>query len=167
MRRFLKFIPLGLLVALLLSACTITVRPSGVISSEYPLNPIIQEFRPTRGAGSTYNVGDRIEFLLVVDRSGYVTLSAIDPDGSVYVFARNIPVQAGANYLPLESQRVVYNAGPPRGLHHVRASFTSGPTDTSVAYKGRRGDSEWNSAITLEIRAFPIRDVTETTLYIR
>jgi hypothetical protein len=29
------------------------------------------------------------------------------------------------------------------------------------------GNGEWNSAINLEIRSFPVRDVYETTLYIR
>ena len=155
------------IVTLLVSACTITVRPGGVGSSDFPLNHIIEEFRPTQGAGASYRVGDQIEFRLVVNQPGYVTLSAIDPDGRVYPFARNIPVERGVNFLPTAGQRVVYSAGPPRGLHYVRASFTSGRTDSSVTYRGRTGNGEWNSAINLEIRSFPVRDVLEPTLYIR
>jgi len=155
------------LVALLVSACTITVRPGGVGGGDYPLNQVIQEFRPTRGSGATYRVGDQIEFRLVVNQPGYVTLSAIDPDGRVYTFARNVPVERGVNYLPTAGQRVVYSAGPPRGLHYVRASFTSGRTDSNVTYTGRMGNGEWNSAINLEIRSFPVRDVFETSLNIR
>ena len=155
------------LLALLVSACTITVRPGGVGGHDYPLNTVIEEFRPTRGGGATYNIGDRIEFRLVVNQPGYITLSAIDPDGRVYTFARNVPVQRGVNFLPTAGQRVVYSAGPPRGLHYVRAAFTSGRTNNSVTYTGRYGNGEWNSAINLEIRNFPVRDVLETTLYIR
>ena len=155
------------LLALLVSACTITVRPGGVGGSDYPLNTVIEEFRPTRGGGATYNIGDRIEFRLVVNQPGFITLSAIDPDGRVYTFARNVPVQRGVNFLPTPGQRVVYTAGPPRGLHYVRAAFTSGRTNNSVTYTGRYGNGEWNSAINLEIRNVPVRDVLETTLYIR
>lgn len=164
-RALLAFTTLGL--ALLLSACTITVRPHGVGTVEFPLNSVIQEFAPTRGGGATYNVGERIEFRIVVNQPGYVTLTAIDPDGSVYVLERNLRVTAGVNYLPDPAGRLVYTAGNPRGLHYVRASFTSGSTDSSVTYRGRSGNGEWNSAINLEIRAFPVRDVAETSLYIR
>jgi len=157
----------SLVLAALLSACTITVRPRGVGTAEYPLSYVIEEFRPTRGAGATYRVGENIDFMIVTSQPGYVTLSAIDPDGSIYVFARNLRVERGVNYLPRASDRVVYSAGAPRGLHYVRASFTSGRTDATVTYRGRRGGSEWNSAINLEIRGFPVRDVAETTLYIR
>ena len=155
------------IVTLLVSACTITVRPGSVGGIDVAFNNVIEEFRPTRGEGASYRVGDQIEFRLVVNQPGYVTLSAIDPDGRVYTFARNIPVERGVNFLPTAGQRVVYSAGPPRGLHYVRASFTSGRTDSSVTYRGRTGNGEWNSAINLEIRSFPVRDVLETTLYIR
>lgn len=154
-------------LALLLSACTITVRPRGVVSGDYPLSYVIEEFQPTRGAGASYRVGEQIEFRAVVNQSGYLTLSAIDPDGRVYTFARNLPVSRGVNYLPAPSDRVVYTAGPPRGLHYVRASFTSGRTDGTITYRGRRGNAEWSTAINLELRNFPVRDFWETTLYIR
>lgn len=153
--------------AVLLSACTITVRPSGIHSSDYPLQNVIEEFRPTHGNRASYYVGEDIEFMIVVNQPGYVTLSAIDPDGRVYTFARNLSVQRGVNYFPPAADRVVYSAAPPRGLHSVRASFTSGRTDTTVSYRGRSGNGEWNAAINLEIRGFPVRDVLETQLYIR
>lgn len=157
----------AMFVALLVSACTITVRPGGVGGPDFALSHVIEEFRPTRGGGASYRIGERIEFRLVVNQPGYVTLSAINPDGRVYTFARNVPVERGVNFLPTVQQRVVYSAGPPRGLHYVRASFTSGRTSGTVTYRGRTGGGEWNSAINLEIRGFSVRDVLETTLYIR
>ena len=93
--------------------------------------------------------------------------TAIDPDGSVYVFSRNIPAGPGRIVLPLPSQRVAFSAAPPRGFHRVRAHFTPERTDETVTFRGRYGDGEWTSAITLEIRAYPVRDVEETYLYIR
>lgn len=152
-------------LALLMSACTVTIRPSASIGVE--LNPIISDFRPTRGVGAVYRVGEQIEFLVTTNQPGYVTLTAIDPDGTVYVLSRNIRVQGGSTVLPTVEQRVTYNAAPPRGFHRVRASFTSGPTSGSVVYRGRSGEGAWSSAINVEIRDFPTRDVAETNLNIR
>ncbi len=149
---------------LLLSACTITITPSPGV--QITLSDEIVDFRPTLGVGSTYRVGDRIEFLLNTRRPGYVTLTAIDPDGTVYLLSRNVPVPGGAVILPTREQRVVYNAAPPRGLHRVRASFTTQPTSGTVVYRGRRGDAEWSAAIELELRSYEVRDVAETNLYI-
>lgn len=157
----------ALAVALLASACTIYVRPGGLVTGDITLNPVIQDFRPSRGEGSTYNIGENVEFRIVTSQSGYVTLTALDPDGRIYVFERNVPVGAGTTYLPLAGSRHVYSVAPPRGLQRVRASFTSTPTDGTVRYVGRYGDGEWSSAITIDIRPAPVRDVAETSFYIR
>lgn len=155
----------GAALGLLLSACTITITP--VPSVQITLTDEITDFRPTRGVGSTYYVGDEIEFLLTTRRPGFVTLSAIDPDGTVYVLSRNVQVPGGSVVLPTRAQRVVYTAAPPRGLHRVRAAFTTEPTSGTVVYRGRRGDAEWSAAIELELRTYDARDVAETSLYIR
>ncbi len=154
-------------ITLLASACTITVRPGGFTTPDVSLTGVIQDFQPTRGSRSSYYVGENVEFRIVTDRAGFVTLTALDPDGKVYVFERNIPVQAGANYLPAAGARHVYSVNPPLGLQRVRASFTVGRTDGSVQYVGRYGDGDWTSAIQIEIRPSPVRDVAETQFYIR
>ncbi|HET8984420.1 MAG TPA: DUF4384 domain-containing protein [Trueperaceae bacterium] len=154
------------LLAVLVSACTLTIQPGpGGIGSE--LNNVIVDFRPTRGVGAVYGVGEEIQFLLQTSSPGYVTLSAIDPDGTVYILSRNIPVPGGSVVLPTAEQRVTYNAAPPRGFHRVRASFTSTRTSETVVYSGRRGDGEWSNAISIEINPAPLRDVRETNLSIR
>jgi len=154
------------LIAVVASACTVVVQPAyGGIGSE--LNNIIVDFRPTRGVGASYGVGEEIQFLIQTSSPGYVTLSAIDPDGSVYILSRNIVVPGGSIVLPTAEQRITYNAAPPRGFHRVRASFTSTRTPETVIYSGRRGDGEWSHAISIEINPAPLRDVRETNLIIR
>jgi hypothetical protein len=154
------------LLAVLASACTVTIQPGPVgIGSE--LNNVIVDFRPTRGVGAVYGVGEEIQFLLQTSSPGFVTLSAIDPDGTVYILSRNIAVPGGSVVLPTAEQRVTYNAAPPRGFHRVRASFTSTRTPETVVYSGRRGDGEWSNAISIEINPAPLRDVKETNLTIR
>ncbi|HNR00158.1 MAG TPA: DUF4384 domain-containing protein [Trueperaceae bacterium] len=157
----------ALAIALLASACTIYVRPGGFVSDEISLSGVIQDFKPTRGSGSTYYAGENVEFRIVTSQSGYVTLTALDPDGRIYVFERNVPVSAGTTYLPVAGARHVYTVNPPRGLQRVRASFTSTATDGSVRYVGRYGDGEWSNAISVELRPAPVRDVAETNFYIR
>ncbi len=155
----------AVVAGLLLTSCTVTIQPSPGFT--ITLNDVVTEFRPTRGVGSTYYVGEEVRFLITTTQPGYVTLSAIDPDGSVYVFSRNILVPLGSSVLPLDSQRVVYNAAPPRGHHRIRVTFTARPTSGTVVYSGRRGDSEWSAAIELELRQADVRDIAETTLVIR
>ena len=165
--RTLRLAVAAVAVALLASACTITVRPGGFAGSDLSLSGVIQDFQPTRGRGSDYYVGENVEFRIVTNRAGYVTLTALDPDGKVYVFERNIPVQAGTSYLPVPGARHVYTVNPPVGRQTVRASFTSDRTSGSVSYVGRYGDGDWTSAIQLDIRPSPVRDVVETYFYIR
>jgi len=167
--RLLRLAPFALVLSLALSACSIYVRPGTPARFGVPLDNVITSFEPTRGAGATYFLGDGIEFRIRTRDSGYVTLSAMDPDGRVYVFARNIYVPANRTViLPTSEMRVSFSAAPPRGLHRIRASFTSTRTNPShVRYSGRHGEGDWTSAIEIDIRGYPVRDVAVTTLYIR
>jgi len=159
------FVQAAAALGLLLSACTITITPAPNI--EITLSDEILEFHPSRGAGATYYVGDNIEFRLRTRRAGYVTLTAIDPDGVVYELSRNVRVPGGTVFLPTREQRVVYTAAPPRGVHRIRATFTTQPTSGTVVYRGRRGDAEWSAAIEVELRPHEVRDIAETSLIIR
>lgn len=170
-RRLLRMLPLAAVLAVALSACTVYVRPGapGPTAAGVPLDHVITTFQPTRGNGAVYSLGDTIQFLIRTSDTGYVTLSAMDPDGRIYVFARNIYVTAyHMVILPTPDMRVSFSAAPPTGFHRIRATFTSGPTDPNrVRYAGRYGISAWTAAIDLDIRGYPVRDVAETTLFIR
>lgn len=166
---------LGVAVALvvLLAGCTVYVVPGdravqGRISIAVDLNQIITSFEPTRGSGATYRLGQQVRFAVRTVEDGYVTLTAIDPDGSVYTFARNLRVRARrTNILPGPDSRVAFIADPPTGLHRVRASFTRERTDINrVRYNGRTGEEGWTSALSVELRAAQVRDVVETFLFI-
>ncbi len=167
-RKSIRLLIAAVLAAIVLSSCTIYVKPYWPSDSGVELSGVIQDFRPTRGSGATYFVGESIEFVIRTTHPGYVTLTAIDPDGRVYVLARNVYVDGGRTILPTPSQRVVYSAGTPRGFHRVRASFTSDRTsESSVSYQGVYGEGNWTSSISVDIRPSPVRDVSETSLYIR
>ena len=160
-------------VAVLLSGCTVYFvegdrTESGRVTIDLELDEVITSFAPTRGTGSTYRIGQQIQFQLRTRQDGYVTLTAIDPDGTVYPIARNLRVYAGQmNVLSGSQIGVRFIADPPTGLHRVRASFTANRTDTSrVEYRGRSGEEGWSSAIRIELRSANVRDVAETYFYI-
>lgn len=171
--RAVRWLAAAVLAAIVLGGCTVYVVPgtatTGVRGSiDLDLDEVITSFSPTRGEGADYRVGQRIEFRIRTTRSGYVSLTAIDPDGSVYTFARNLRVEAGrTNILPGPRSRVAFVADPPTGLHRVRATFTEQSTDRNrVRYEGRQGEDGWTSAIRIELRAAEVRDVAETFLFI-
>jgi hypothetical protein len=169
-------IALTALIMVLLTACTIYVRPGDVfvrgrLRIGIDLGDIITVFEPDRGSGATYFVGERISFRVRTRQDGYLTLTAIDPDGSVYVLMRNIFIDAGSSTtIPGRGDRFVFSLEPPRGLHRVRASFTSTETNTgSITYRGKRGEDLWTQTIITEIEPFPrnSRDVVETHFFLR
>lgn len=158
--------PAGLLVfAMLLTACTITFEPwVEVRPTVRPPSPRIEVFEPHRGAGATYRVGEPISFIVRTNTDGYVTLSALDADGEVYVFARNIRVRANRTQeISGITPRQQFVVDPPTGRHYVRASFTPDRTDERVVYIGVRGRDAWLRRITLELRLFDVFDQRETT----
>ncbi len=158
--------PAGLLVfAMLLTACTITFEPwVEVRPTVRPPSPRIEVFEPHRGAGAAYRVGEPISFIVRTNTDGYVTLSALDADGEVYVFARNIRVRANRTQeISGITPRQQFVVDPPTGRHYVRASFTPDRTDERVVYIGVRGRDAWLRRITLELRLFDVFDQRETT----
>ena len=170
----MKFRSILQLVALsaLLSACTIYVAPDGSAGSpglggqEYD---IITQFEPDRGGGARYSIGDDISFRVRTARDGYLTLTSLNPDGSIDVFGRNIFVRGGrTNLIPSADSRVSYEIGGPSGTHEVRASFTPRETDTErVTYRGRSGEDVWTQTIESDIRSYNVRDVARTSFYVR
>ncbi len=171
--RAVRMFGVAAMLVILLAGCTVYVVPGdravqGRISFTLELDQVITSFQPTRGPGATYNLGEQIEFAIRTNESGYVSLTAIDPDGSVYTFARNIWVEAGrTTMLPTRGSRVAFVADPPAGLHRVRASFTRDRVDTTrVRYEGRSGEDGWTSALRVELSEATVRDVVETYLFI-
>jgi Domain of unknown function (DUF4384) len=172
----MKRLTLGLfiiVVAGVLAGCRVIVTPGNVsvganVRFGIELSPIIQVFEPTRGAGSSYFVGDAIAFRILTNRTGYVTLSAIDPGGTVYVFARNIYVRGGeTTTLSGPDSSNIFTLQPPRGLHRVRAAFTpSASRATSITYQNVYGEDNWTRIVVNDVQPFQIRDIVETRFFL-
>lgn len=174
-QKYTRWLLAGLLLVLL-AGCAVYVEPGVQVrasgSYRIALGNVIAVFEPDRGEGATYSVGEEIRFRVLGDRSGYVTLTAIDPDGLVYVLGpRNVYVERGVmTTLPTARYNIRFTAAPPRGFHRVRASFTPNPTNTTVTvYRGKRGTDVWTETIVTEVERYPreARDIAETNLFIR
>jgi hypothetical protein len=153
--------------AALLQACTITIVPDPAAPQvDRPrISParsaVIERFESIR---PWYRVGDRIAFQIRTNQSGFVTLTAFDPDGTTYVIARNVPV-AGRRIetIPEPLGRTSFVAAPPAGPHLVRAHFTPERTPERVSFRGIASLDAWTNAISLEIRAYgyTVDDIAE------
>lgn len=165
LRAFLTILALPLLLSL--GGCTITfIGPDDGVTA-VPRVRLIERFE-VRGGGDL-RVGQSIAFQIRTSRDGFVTLSSLDPNGNVEVFARNLRVTANRTVvLDGRSQGVVFLVTPPRGDHRVRASFTTGPTDPNrVRFVGRVGEENWLAAIRIDLEPFPVTDVAEARFSVR
>jgi hypothetical protein len=161
---------LAVVAAVGLSACTITFFPDPSVDRPRPApaaSAVIERFE---SFSSSYWVGSRVSFRIRTNQPGYVTLTAFDPDGSVYVIARNVAVRGNrVETIPAPFGRTVFVAVPPTGLHLVRAHFTPEPTPERIRFVGIGSVDAWLAQIVLEIRAFgyDAEDVAETRFQIR
>ncbi len=146
------------------AACTITFVPGDVlvdVERPAPRPAVIQRFESVR---SIYRVGDAVSFRIATATAGYVTLTAIDPDGSVYVIARNVRVEGGRiQSIPASDARIAFVAVPPTGRHAVRAHFTPRRTSETVIFTGVVGIDAWFARIRLELdgTGYAIDDTAE------
>lgn len=163
-----------LAVALLLTGCTILVEPLDVhvrpptVTTPSAQQALIRQFYPTRGPGASYHIGEQVGFRVLTNEDGYITLTAIDPTGEVYVFARNVPVRGGRSVVIdgiSPRQRFVITA--PEGLHRVSAHFTPARTDERIVFLGIRSYTSWQARIRLELSSFPRGDIAETRFTVR
>lgn len=172
MKRLAFFVGV-MLLGLVLAGCRVVITPGSNVSVGatvrfgIEVSPVIQVFEPTRGAGSSYNVGESISFRVLTDRTGYITLSAIDPDGSVYLLVQNIYVRGGETaIISGPDSRSIFTLQPPRGLHRVRAAFTPSATGTaSITYQSR-GEDNWTRIVVNDVRPYEVRDIVETRFFL-
>ncbi|AEB11054.1 DUF4384 domain-containing protein [Marinithermus hydrothermalis] len=159
------------LFALILSACTVTLRPGDVslrIEFGLELADVITRFEPTRGPGAVYRVGEPVQFVITLRQAGYVTLVAVDEDGRAEEFERNLFLPAGTHTLPPPGARYRYEVSFPTGVQRVRAIYTSTPAPASVRFRGVFQSDGLNrhTALFIEKSAARLRDVRETFFHI-
>ena len=161
----------GATLVFALAACTITFEPATDPPPRVTTRPaytVLEQFVPDRGVNSTYRIGDPIGFRVRTTQDGFITLTAIDPDGSVYVFARNIAVRGGRTTV-IDGlgprQRFVLTA--PEGLHRVVAHFTPRATDEVVSFRGIVGYDSWQAQIRIELQPYPTGEFRETRFFVR
>lgn len=157
-------------LSVLLSACTVTIRPGDVrvgVSVEFDLSDVITRFEPDRGRGATYFVGEDVQFIVSLRKPGYVTLVAIDPDGRTYEFEHAVYLPAGTHVLPLQGMRHRYVVEPPTGKQRVRIIYTDA-RPSSVDFRGVYTTDGFNDRLRLYFRQSfaQVRDVQETYFYI-
>ena len=153
-------------LALGLSACTVSVRPNTGINGS---GNLITRLTPDRGEGSAYRVGEIVRLSVTTRADGYLTLLALEPNGSANVLVQNAYVRAGTTTFPRAEDGVVYNVAGQTGLQRVRAIFTRVRPTTDLVLGGVYDDGRWNTVTTQYLTPYAVadRDVQETYIYIR
>ena len=164
-----KFLVLLALLGLL-SACTLTIRPGDVTvdtRSSVRLSNVITRFEPDRGTGSVYYVGDKVQFIITLNKPGYISLIAIDPDGRTYEFEHGVYLNAGTHVLPLPRMRHDYIVDYPTGKQIVRAVYTNS-RPAAVHFQGIYTRKRFDERLRIYFRDSyaETRDVAETYFYI-
>lgn len=163
-------------LSLLLAACTVTFVPddggSGIVERPRPpapSEPIVE--RPTPNlpssnvidrfetASNRINVGSVLAFRTRIREEGFLTITAMAPDGRVVVLMRATRVAANQQvFLPSGGN---LQATTPRGTWRVRAHFTAN-RPAGVSFQGLQGERAWTEAILRDIEGAGLADVEET-----
>ncbi|WP_425146518.1 DUF4384 domain-containing protein [Deinococcus sp.] len=155
-------------LALGLSACAPSLRANLALDSAR--SNLIYSFRPDRGEGSSYAVGDTIRFVLTTREAGYATLVSLDPDGRSNVIVRSAFVNAGTTTFPrAQDGAASFSVAPPRGLQRVRVLFTRARPSLDLYFQGVYDQPRWNYANDAYIQSYAPadRDSEQTVFFIR
>lgn len=185
MRTNLRLALLALPLALLLAACTVTFQPDDGSTPvrptppgatvrppvvERPQPPVAPAGLPGQGAVLQFEVtpndpspGRTMIFRTRFARAGFLTVSALAPNGRVEVLLHNYPVAPGFQLVPPTSappsDRV--RASAPVGTWVVRAQFTE--TRTPARYQNVQGYDAWTAAVVADLRGVAGASVYETS----
>ncbi len=162
----LSTVALGGALLLGLNSCTVTTQANvGLAGSRHNL---IADLQPTKGEGSGYRVGENIAVRVTTRTDGYITLLALDPNGTGNVLVQNAFVRAGTTVFPRPEDGVNYTVVPPLGTERIRAIFTRVRPTTSVVLSGQYDAGRWNDATNAYLTPYSAadRDIQETYLFI-
>jgi hypothetical protein len=174
--RLVFIVALGVL-ALTLASCRLALRPGVSVSTSVSIGTgssgLIRSFAPTRGTGSTYFIGQDIQFRINISGSGYLTVVVRDPSGIVSQiypapgFFDPPRLGPGSYTLPLPSSGYRYTVGPPTGYHEVRAILTpEWPGASSrVSFRGHFSSDGFANALSVYINPFPRSRTDIATTY--
>ncbi|MDF1523844.1 MAG: hypothetical protein P1P87_13635 [Trueperaceae bacterium] len=189
MRSALRTWSLALPLVGLLAACTVTFVPdgdAGATRPEAPTRPIVrpEPAPPTRPgpavvlppegaflqfevAPNTIYPGSVLTFRTRLSQAGFLTVSALGPDGQVVVLVRNAPVAVRQQLVPPTgsppADRVLASA--PTGTWRVYAQFAT--VRTPARYDGITGLEAWQRAIAADLRGIDGASLVEASYEVR
>ncbi len=172
-----------LAVVLLAAACTVTILPddgSTVVrppaTPDVPRPPGTSQPQPQPStelpgdaAFNRFEMGpltiypdSQIFFRAMVREAGFLTVSALAPNGRVTMLATDVPIEAGRQLLyPPSGGATRLLASAPTGVWEVRAAWT--PRPTNARYQGVQGRDAWTSAILRSLAGVEGASVYETS----
>lgn len=139
----------------------------------YSTQDVVRDFKPDRGEGANYKLGEFVKFSFTLTQAGYVTVIAADSSG-IYELERNLQLTAGTRTLPLKTdvnaqgESAAYRISPPVGVQRVILMYTDvpGPAKTSLKFEGAFDNARLEEAVRafFERSGARARDVAELTI---
>jgi hypothetical protein len=171
-----------LVVALLAGGCAVTFTPDGAPVVDQPRTPPTTPTDVTRPGPSPalpsdtafrrFEVGPStvypetvLYFRLHVRRPGYLTVSAMAPNGRVTTLVRDAQVASSPLVYPTGAGAPRIQASGPAGEWRVRAEWT--PQPTHARYDGVQGLAAWTDAIAANLAGIPDASVIDAFYEVR
>ena len=120
----------------------------------YRTEDVVRDFKPDRGEGANYKLGEFVRFSFGLNKAGYVTVIAADSSG-IYELERNLQLAVGTRTLPLKTdvnaqgESAAYRISPPVGVQRVILLYTDvpGPSKTAVKFEGTFDNARLEDAV--------------------
>lgn len=128
-----------------------------------PLLPGDEAFRIFEVAPLNIYPGSQMYFRVSVRRSGFLTITALDPAGRATVLVRDVRIEAGGSpvLVPPAGSPEPVEGRAPEGRWRLRAVWS--PERIDARYEGLRGLEAWTDAIRADLARFDDASVLETT----
>jgi hypothetical protein len=131
---------------------------------------VVSEFKPDKGEGAKYKIGEQVRFELTLARNGFVTLITTDSDGATYDLERSVASSAGKLRLPRADDRsatggqAAYIVDIPTGPQRVFLIYTDrqAPPNTRVSGKFAAADLPRVLRSYINTTGATVYDVAET-----
>ncbi len=138
-----NFFLLGLIV---LAACA----PARLNRTDLIKTDVIIQFKPDKGEGKAYKIGEQVRFTFQTTQTGFVTLLSYGPTGNTEPLESNLQLKSGQHIFPRAEDRqgnaqAAYVVGAPTGNNRVILIYSNAELKTIP--RGRLDPAQLEAAV--------------------
>jgi hypothetical protein len=157
-----------LLTMVALAACAPAQSPR-LNRADLIKTDVILEFKPDKGEGKAYKLGEQVRFTFQTTQAGFVTMLSYGPTGNTEPLERNLQLKSGKHIFPRAEDRqgnaqAAYVVGAPTGNNRVILIYTN--TELKTIPRGRLDPAQLEAAVKTALQSSNATaiDVAETAI---